>query len=236
MKKYTLFFLCALGAHLGYGQQTEVSFHLNSGAANFRGSAAAANSSIVLPHQAGTGPYTSNVYGSRLTFSYGVAGQVQRLAASQTLLGVQAGYEQLRSRVQLVSVVDRTNMVVPVDGKTILTNSFATVHPFFGRRFRLSELQLDLTAGPELGLLLHSQEEGQAQSPAGGRYSSSHGHDAPDFDLRGRLNLTAYYQKVGLSVGYSYGVTNYRESELGTTEEAYSQVFRAGLAFRLAEL
>lgn len=237
MKKYTLLFFGTLAAHLGYGQQTEISAHLTSGAANFRGSSVAGSSFIVSSQTAGAGAYTNNAYGSRVTFSYGVAGQVQRLTAgSRTLVGVQAGYELLRSRVQIAGVVDRTNRLVPTVGKSTLTNSFINVHPFFGRRFDFPKVDLDLTAGPEMGLLLHSQEKGEALSPAGRRYTTSLGHDHPELDVRLRANLTAHVQNVGLSLGYSYGLTNYRKSELGGTGEAYSQVFRVGLSYRLAEL
>ncbi|UOQ52705.1 hypothetical protein [Hymenobacter cellulosivorans] len=237
MKKYTLLFFGALTAHLSYGQQTEISAHLTSGAANFRGSSVAGSSSIILSQTAGSGPYTNNAYGSRIAFSYGVAGQVQRLTAgSRTLMGVQAGYELLRSRVQIVSVVDRTNKLIPTAGKSTLTNSFINVHPFFGHRFDFSNVDLDLTAGPEMGLLLHSQEKGEAVNLAGNRYTTSLGHDHPELDIRFRANLTAQFQHVGVSLGYSYGLTNYRKSELGGTGEAYSQVFRVGLSYRLAEL
>ncbi|MCB2407622.1 hypothetical protein [Hymenobacter lucidus] len=235
MKKCTLFFLGALAAHLSYGQQTEVSFHLTSGAASFRGSSAAGSSFIIAPMM-GEGPYTNNIYGSRPAFSYGVAGQAQRLTEGENLVGVQAGYEVLRSRVQIVSVVNRSNQVIATDGKSILTNSFVSVHPFGGHRFELPGVALDLTAGPEMGLLLHSEEKGEALSPTGARYTSSRGHDHPEVDIRFRANLTAHHQRTSLSVGYSYGLTNYRRSELGSTGEAYTQVFRVGLGFRLLEL
>lgn len=233
MKQYTLLFLAALGAHASYGQQTDVSIHLTSGVANFRGPGSTANSALILSQKAGTSAYTNSPYGRRAVFSYGVAGQLQRVTAGQALFGVQAGYETLRSRTQVVSVVDRTNMLVETDGRSTLTNSQLNLHGFLGRRFGVGEVALDLTAGPEVGVVLQSEENAFAVAYGGARYTTSLGHNPPELDLRGRANLTAHYQRVGLSAGYSYGLTNYRESELGSTGAAYSQVFRVGLSYRL---
>ncbi|UOQ71957.1 hypothetical protein [Hymenobacter cellulosilyticus] len=236
MKKFTLFFLGALAAHFSYGQRTEFSIHLNSGAAAYRGAAASSNSTIIMPTLgAGTGPYTTNAYGRRPAFSYGLAGQWQRLTGGQNLLGVQAGYDVLRSRVQITSVLDRNSNVIQTDGHTTLTNNFINVHPFFGHRFELGSVALDLTAGPEAGYLLHSEERGEAVSGKGVSYTTKRGHAHPDVDVRGRLNLTAYYKEVGLSLGYSYGLTNYGGDVAGEANEVYSQAFRAGLSFRLTK-
>ncbi|MCB2378290.1 hypothetical protein LGH70_11890 [Hymenobacter sp. BT635] len=233
MKKITLFFLSALAAHLSYGQKTEVSVHLTSGAAAFRGASAASNATLVQPPAAGVRPYTSNAYGRRPAFSYGVAGQVQRVTADNTLLGVQAGYEVLRSRVQITSVLDRNGTDIKADGHTTLANYGLNAHPFFGHRFDLGDIALDLTAGPEMGLVLRSYEQGSAVSGKGVSYSADQDLSRPTVDARGRLNLTAYYKQVGLSLGYSRGFTDYRGSQEGGMNGVYSQVFRAGLALRL---
>ncbi|TGE22412.1 hypothetical protein E5K00_19420 [Hymenobacter aquaticus] len=233
MKKFTLSCLAALVAHLSYGQQTEVSAHLTSGAASFRGAAAASEAMLVLPTAAGVRPYTNDAYGRRPAFSYGIAGQVQRVTAAGRLLGVQAGYEFLRSRVQLTSVLDRSGTVVLADGHTTLTNSGLNVHPFFGQRFDLGGVALDVTAGPEVGLVLRSHEKGEAVSGKGVRYGVDQDLSHPSVDARARLNLTAYYRNTGLSLGYSRGFTNYQGASEGDANGRYAQVFRAGLSFRL---
>ncbi|HEX8428247.1 outer membrane beta-barrel protein [Hymenobacter sp.] len=230
MKYATLIAFSILVAHTSYGQKTEYSAHLSSGGAAYRGASAKSTSSINLS-DTNIADYTNNPYGKRLGFSYGVAGQVQRVTRKNSLLGVQAGYEVLRSRVSIASVSAR-GFNVQTTGHTSLTNQFINIHPFFGHRFALATVDIDLTAGPELGLLRRSHEEGKATAQ-GQTYITDLDRSHPDTDVRVRLNLTTYYKHIGLSLGYSRGLTDYYGGYVGGTNEVYSQVFRLGLAYRI---
>jgi hypothetical protein len=232
MKAIVLLPLGLLAAHVGYAQKTEFSGHLTSGFATFRGPSAESSSLIILPRQAGSGPYTNNAYGTRPGLSYGAALQVQHITPQHTVVGVQAGYEQLRSKVRIDNVFDRNFATIRTDGTTTLTNSCINVHPFIGHRFVAGKVDVDLTVGPEVGLL-RSHEQGSATTAQGVRYSTDLNREHPTADLRGRANLTAYYHRAGLSLGYSTGLTNYRAGYVGGTNELYSQVFRLGLSYRL---
>ncbi|RTQ46506.1 hypothetical protein EJV47_21365 [Hymenobacter gummosus] len=121
-----------------------------------------------------------------------------------------------------------------LSGRTHLINEFVNVHPFVGRRFGLGKaLSVDVSAGADLGLLLHSQEKGRATDEQGQTLSSNLERPQPGLDVRPRLNLTTYYKRAGLSLGYSHGLTNYRRSWVGGVNEAYAQVWRLGVVYRL---
>jgi len=233
MKKFALLFLGALAAHLSYGQHTEISAHLTSGGMKYHGASATRRSGINVPDLAGERAYTNNPYGRQLAWSYGLAGQVQHVGARHSLVGVQAGYEVLRSRVQ-ITVINTDTPPIAVTGHTTLSNQFINLHPFFGHRFTLKALDLDVTAGPEVGFLRGSREQGEA-SGYGASFVTDAERNHSNLDVRARVNVAVYYKRTGVSVGYSAGVSNYRTGYLGSPDnEAYSQVFRIGLAYRIS--
>jgi hypothetical protein len=240
MKLFTLLLFSLLTARLGYGQSTEYSLHLNSGFAAYRGSAAAGGGSvIVVPDPFDEflisdreEPYTENPYGTTLGLSYGLAAQVQRVTAKGSVWGLQSGYEVLRSRTRIHNVFDQHDFGINSTGYTSLINHGITAHPFFGHRFAVKSTNLDLTAGPEVSFLQSSHEKGYAKTDRR-TYSTSLDHAHPDLDVRARVNLTTYYKHMGLALGYSRGLTNHRKEQAGVRGEAYLQVFRLGLLYRL---
>ena len=240
MKLLTLLLISLLTARLGYGQSTEYSFHLTSGFAAYRGSAAAeGGTALTVPdpfdvylYSDREEPYTENPYGTTLGSSYGLAAQMQRVTAKGSVWGVQTGYEVLRSRARITHVFDQVDSGSNSTGYTSLFNHGINTHPFFGHRFAVKSTQVDLTAGPEVSFLLRSHEEGDAKTGSK-TYSTRLDHGHPDLDVRARVNLTTYYKHIGLALGYSHGLTNYRKNQAGVIGEAYLQAFRLGLIYRL---
>lgn len=222
-------------ATTAHAQKWEASAQLTTAAFNFRGASAGPESNINLSFPGSGLDYTNNPYGSLPGFSYGGALQLQRVTRGGLLLGLQAGYERLRSRVKLVGTYAPGvyDYLETVEGRTYLNNDFINAHPFVGRRLGLGPLDVDLTAGADLGILLHSQEEGRATNAAGRVFTTDREREQPGLDVRPRLDLTTYYRHVGLSLGYAHGLTNYRRDWVGGTNEAYSQVWRLGVAYRL---
>lgn len=216
--------------HASYGQKTEYSFHLNSGGSAYRGPSAESASAINLS-DTNIASYTNNPYGKQLGFSYGLAGQVQRVTRKHMLVGMQAGYEVLQSRVSIANISSR-GFNTATTGHTTLANQFINAHPFLGYRVALNAVAIDLTAGPELGFLRRSHEEGKATAQ-GQTYTTDLDRTHPNTDVRVRLNLAAYYKHVGLTLGYSRGLTDYQGNYVGGLNGVYSQVFRAGLAYRI---
>ncbi|WP_310395338.1 hypothetical protein [Hymenobacter sp.] len=240
MKLFTLLSISLLIAHFGYGQSTEYSLHLNSGFAAYQGRAAAqGGTALTVPdpfdvylYSDREEPHTSNPYGTTLGLSYGLAAQAQRVTARGSLWGLQAGYEVLRSRARIRHVFDQVDFGSSSTGYTTMINRCTTAHPFFGHRFAIKRTQVDLTAGPEVSFLHRSHEKGEAKTDFS-TYSTRLHHAHPDLDVRARVNATTSYQRLGLALGYSRGFTNHRKGQAGVRGEAYLQVFRLGLSYRL---
>ncbi|GAB3837623.1 hypothetical protein [Hymenobacter jeollabukensis] len=214
-------------------QSWETTAQLTGTGFNFRGPSAERQSSINL-YRPGTTGYTNNPYGALPGVGFGAALQQQRVTRGKVLLGLQAGYERLRSRVDNVLVWPGGGDVLEeAHGHTNLILDFINVHPYAGRRFGLGAVSLDVTGGLDLGLLLHCQEKGFATAGNGQRYTTDLARPQPRLDTRARLNLTAYYHRVGLMTSYAHGLRNYREGWVGGVNEAYGQVWRLGVAYRL---
>jgi hypothetical protein len=217
--------------HVAWGQKTEYSVHLNSGGFAYRGRGAAASSIVLVPDTYPGNTYTNNPYGKKLGFSYGLVGQIQRVTPKRSVFGVQAGYEVLQSRVD-VTEIWAFRLQTPVSGHTTLTNKTINVHPFFGHRLAYKTIEFDLTAGPDIGFVLSAREE--IDAVAGGEKFSMENTRADSYlELRARLNAAAYYKHIGLTAGYSRGLTNNYGGAIGIEGEVYSQFFRLGLAYRL---
>ncbi|MCB2378289.1 hypothetical protein LGH70_11885 [Hymenobacter sp. BT635] len=246
MKKITLLLLMSLSATLGHAQTTEVSVHLTSGASLFRGQSASEEAAIFIPDNEAEPPYkylytlldvpyTGNPFGKKPGLAYGAAAQVQHVTARHLVFGVQGGYEVLQSRTPIFVVFDKHDFGLSAQGTATLANSFITVHPFAGYRLTRHKLDYDLTLGPEIGLLQRSHETAEATlaSPHEATYTTDLDRQQRKVDVRVRLNLTAYYQRLGFSVGYSRGLSNYRSDYSDSFNQLYSQVFRTGISYRL---
>lgn len=160
--------------------------------------------------------------------------QAQHITAHQLVLGVQAGYEWLRSRAN-VDYLITTRIAEPVRSHVSLTNRFINTHAFGGKRFTAGVCTIDATVGPEVGLLLQSRERSTASAAGVTLQADNKLFKYINADVRVRLNVTVYYQRFGLNGGYSYGLTNYLPDYDGilVDRELYSQMLRVGLIYRI---
>ncbi|NVO30432.1 hypothetical protein [Hymenobacter lapidiphilus] len=234
--KQLLLLILGLSAATAQAQSTEVTLHATSGYFSYRGAAVSGPTVITGSDAATEFPgFTSPPYGNRFTLSYGGAGQVQRVTAHQLVLGAQLGYEWLRSRVRIdyLSTSPFSSRVVPATGHTTFTSRFINTHLFVGRRFGVKAVSLDATLGPELGIRGAEREKGEASGDGITVRTNQKTSNETTLDLRARANLAAYYQRFGLSVGYSYGLLDYERGYTGGINGFYSQMLRVGLAYRL---
>ncbi|MBC6696560.1 hypothetical protein [Hymenobacter sp. BT190] len=243
MKHLVLGLVGVFLASASFAQSTEFSLHLTSGLGAFRGPGAIESTAILVPDDGMDDyvylrttrdvPYSASAYGRKAALTYGGAAQLQRVTKGKAIWGVQAGYEMLRSRARVFLVFDQSDAGASADGKTIINSQAGNVHPFVGYRFRHAPLAFDLTAGPEVAFLFRSHEDSRAKSEYGTTYTTSLDRAHPTHDVRARLNLTAYYQRAGLSVGYSYGLTNYQPAIDEVYDDLRYQMLRVGLSYRL---
>lgn len=105
MKTLRLLLLCLVSATFAYGQKVEVAGQLNTGLARFIGESAGKTTTILYSkNPEGTDSYTNSPYGNIFALSYGASVQLQRVTRNNLLLGVQAGAESLRNRINIDGV------------------------------------------------------------------------------------------------------------------------------------
>ncbi len=216
------------------GQTTEFSFHLTSGLFSFRGSESGNSTFYKLSDPSSTSGSTNTPWGSSNGPSYGLALNAQRVTKYNLIFGLQTAYEFLSSRIKIRSIwVDNHWVSASSDSKTDLNHQFINLHPFIGKRFNLiKNLQSDLILGLDLGIFLKVKEEPNIKSSLG-TYDSSRERNKPeDNDIRLRIDLTNYYKNFGLTIGYSYGFTNYMKGYVGGSPEVYSRMLRLGLVYK----
>jgi hypothetical protein len=242
MKTVFIFILSTFFIVNVHGQSNEFSIHLTSGLYSFGGSDA--TSSTRLFYYDNENSSTDNPYGRKSGFSYGLDLQWQKLIKSNYLFGFEIGYESLSSKVKIEKLWGGYNYEVS-DGKTILTHQFLNLHPYFGKRIKLfKELKTDLTLGLDIGLCLNYKEHATVNCTNGIKFEMTQYEihqflydTKPTYDLRPRLEFINYYKKIGLTVGYSFGLTNYTPGSIWAvnkvwTYRVYSRMIRIGLAYK----
>jgi hypothetical protein len=215
------------------GQQRQLSFHFNSGLFSYGGSSASETSFINVSDVSNISSYTNNPYGKNSSFSYGLGVQFQQLTPKNFIYGLQLSYESLSSKLTIDNAYGEITWSVE-DGETILTTNFINVFPSIGQRVKLfEEVDTDFLLGFDLGFSISSIEHYRVTTNQGDKISGTNERDAPPIDFRPRLEVINYYKNFGLSVGYSYGLTNHQSDLTGADHEAKSRYFRFGLSYRL---
>lgn len=233
MKKTSLLLLPLVFTAAAYGQTIEYSFHVNGGLFSFGGEAAAEYSTISVSDVLTEDNHTLNPYGKEQLFSYGLAVQGSYVTPGQVILGVQAGYELLRSRVAINDLTGEFISPPPLEsGQTTLTHGFVTLYPAVGYRFTFNEIAVDLSAGPEIGIKIIGRERGEALLQNGSVIDTDTERDSPGTDIRIRPSLTVMYKNLGISAGYSYGLSDYSDDLFQPDGKVFSRYLRFGIAYK----
>lgn len=235
MKTLTsLFLLSYIFISPAYAQHSEFSVHLNSGFFSFGGESATERSFIIVSDISTIENYTNNPYGTQSKLAYGISAQYHRITKNKLIFGLQTGYEILRSEVSINDVaIDLIDPPSSATGHTIFRNDFINVYPNIGRRFKLNDLDIDLTMGPELGFNIISKEKGEATTNTGLLVETDHNRNHNDTDFRLRSSLTVYYNNWGITTGYSYGLSNYSAESIGGNSERFSRFIRFGVSYTI---
>jgi hypothetical protein len=88
-----------------------------------------------------------------------------------------------------------------------------------------------LTLGTDLGILLNIREH-ETGITDGIKYDYNYIQNTQILDIRPRIEIVNYYKKLGLTIGYSFGLTNYTKNMDGGNPEAFSRMVRFGMAYR----
>ena len=223
-----IIFFCFLGLST-YAQKTEINFNTYTTFFGFHGNGTTTES-YINSNQMTQVDSTFNVYGKDGSFSYAIELQSQRITKRKMIYGIGIAFEKLNSKVNLDSVrqivYGRQDVL---SGKTFLRNSYITLNPFLGRRFIYSKMTLDFLLGLDVAFCEKSEEDVRAVF-----YNNSHRvsniKTRPDIDYRPRVQMEGRYKRFGVLVGYSLGLTNYKQQ---SNMKAYSSLFRLGIGYVL---
>ncbi len=234
MRRYLIILILISFIQFCQGQKLEYSVQLGSGLFSFGGKSSTNTSFLNISDQSNISNYTNNPYGQKSGFSFSISSQIQKLTLTKKIFGLQIGYESLTSKVTLIYYPGGDFIYSPPIncGQTYLMNHFINLFPYFGQRFVIKSIDLDLTGGADFGFCTESEENGSALIN-NTKYTSNVSRDKPSLDFRLRAGLTAYYKKTGLSIGYSYGLTNYTPRIMGANLEEYSRLFRFGIIYKI---
>jgi hypothetical protein len=220
-----------------YGQSLEYSVHLNSGLYSYAGNSSVSHT-FVTERSNSNDVYTNNPYGSNNAISYGLSAQIQRVTENDFFLGVQSGFEVLRSSVQVAQIFSHqySNSSVSVSGSTKLRLQNINVYPYWGYRLNIKGNDLDVQIGPEMGFILDSRELGEVQAKDGTTYTIENPESHPDMDVRLRASLSFHYKRWMFNSGYSFGVRNFKAGMVGgPVFTAFSRYLRLGIAYRIGK-
>lgn len=221
---------------IAFTQKTEYRLAFNSGLFSFTGKSTESVSFINYAAHMNTS-YTNNPYGSNNGPCYGVSGILERLTRSRFVFGVDLGYERLSSKIGINSVSvysGNATQAYDASGETFIHYDFINLQPFTGYRFVTKSINLDLTAGMDFGFCVAANEKGNAKASNGTTYETSVDRKTIDTDIRPRLQLAAYYKRLGIYVGYAWGLNNYKKGYVGGTNDCYSRITRLGASWKLS--
>ena len=235
MQKTFLTLLLALFLTNVFGQKTEFRIAFNSGLFSFSGQSAEKYSQINFSDQTKSG-YTNNPYGSKGGICYGLSGNVKRITKKNLNLGFDLGFETLRSKVNITAINGNSGTSTyeySASGQTFLNYDFINLFPYIGQRLYIRKVSLDIVGGFDIAYCIKSTEKGNATATNGTKYTTSVDRKTINTDIRPRIQFSADYQKIGVYVGYSYGLTNYKSGYIGGTNECYARLVRFGLTYRI---
>jgi len=237
MKKTLLLIIALLFIVNVFGQKTEYGVSYNSGLFSYGGRIPVKTTSIysfVSSHGGGAG----NPYGSLNGLSYGFSGFIQKVSKTNHIIGVDLGYEDLKSKVLINQTWDVSSTVEiagyntyqNATGKVFLSTHFINLFPYIGRRYNLKHASIDVKGGFDLGYVLDARVKGDATTDDGAIYSVNGPPKTISVDFRPRLQVSANYHKLGVYAGYSFGLSNYPGSYYSNTGKGcYSRLIRFGL-------
>ncbi len=235
MRKYLLSFFTCIVFTNAFAQKTELHFALNSGLFSFTGKASDAISSINYNETNQSG-YTNNPYGTQSAISYGFSTNLKRITKRNFILGLDLGYENLRSKVTINTINGYTGSStyqLVATGKTILSSDFINIFPSIGHRFHTNKVAIDLTGGFDIGANLKAHENGKATAVDGTVFTTGVDRHTISADVRPRIQVAAIYNKMGVYAGYSYGFLSYKAGYVGGSTECVARFVRFGITYQL---
>jgi hypothetical protein len=231
MRYILLLWLCLAFASLSHSQKTELRANAYSGLFFFRGSGSTSTSTVHVGDDLGY--YNPTPYGRKSAFSYALELQAQRITRQKHLYGIGLGFERLTSRARVDSASYTFVGKVSERGKVTLENDFISFNPYIGHRFIANSITFDLQVGADLAFSTRVYEQAKLTSQKDVTYRLK--KDNHPLDIRPRLQVNAYYNRMGFLVGYSLGLKNLYEynNPNFVNNKAYANYVRIGVSYRI---
>ncbi|WP_430899294.1 MULTISPECIES: hypothetical protein [unclassified Paraflavitalea] len=208
----------------------------NSGFASFKGSGSAV-ATQVTNYTIGFSPtiLANQYYGRNSGTSYGVELQASYTFKSNIDLGIGAGFESISTTSKVVSYTQAGIVLIVYDanGKTVLTGTYVNLNPYIGYTKSISGFKLGLKIGADFAIpqKLKAKTTYIVPTISKNEVTFTQNPEKPSLDIRPRVQATAEYNKIILSVGYAKGLTNYQTNN--ANGEAYLNYFRIGLGYTI---
>jgi hypothetical protein len=229
-----------------HAQKIEVSAHADASLYHFAGNGAVSSTFI---NDAGiSDSYFNNPYGNKNGFGYGGSIQGQFVSKGGFIIGVQGGYEFLKSEADITSVYPPpspdayytfASTMPAARGTAYLQQQNINLNPYLGYRLLFKVITLDLMPGIDFGFNLNSTEKGSATTASPETYTVDRKLQDFPTDVRLRMALAVWYKKFGLTFSYAHGLKNF-EPDLnqpygytGVAQEAHSELLRFGVCYRI---
>jgi hypothetical protein len=222
MKKLVLALFGILSIASLYAQKIEVSVQANSGLFHYSGISTTSSSDIILAPESKNN-YTNNPYGNKNGFSYGFDVHAQLVTKSGFIIGLQTGYDILRSKEDLTGVhplpvpsFDLFANYVPIDipgkGEMYLQDQFINLNPYIGYRLAFKKVKVDILPGADIAINVNSYDKGKVTTDESTVYQTDLKRANAPADVRLKLGLSATYNRFGIMASYACGLTNYEKN------------------------
>lgn len=241
--KVKLFLFIAIISWLQLNAQNELRLSFNSGLFSYTGNAAHTSTDIYIYSNTNTG-YTVDPYGANDTFCYGLSLNFKSVSKKNIVLGLDTGYEILKSSVSIKLLRNFTSAPWPgagnitsdaaAVGETVVTNSVININPFVGKRFRSKGVIVDIVGGFDICHILSAKEKGSAYingNPE--KYKTSRDVKTINYDLRPRIQVSLDYKRVGFYVGYCQGIISHSIENDNINNDVKSKFIRFGLTGKI---
>lgn len=250
MKKLWLIVTCFFALTKLHAQSFEFSAHVNSGLFHYSGASTAAQSYIIVANPSGN--YTNNPYGNKNGVSYGASLQEQFTSKGGFIIGLQGGYDVVRSSIDITGVLEpnyqyllyylpnynifTTSQPSPAKGAQHLITQYVNINPYIGYRVNLKKVKLDLMPGIDLAFSTSSRDKATATTTTSMQqqtYKADRSLDALN-DVRLRFGAAAMYRNFGIDASFAHGLTNEEGKLIGSPSyEAHEELIRFGLSYRV---
>ena len=190
--------------------------------------------STFLNADASTHTGYANGDGNTLAFSYGAGFQFQYTFKCDFILGAQTVYEVVSIKTNINGVYDGTGGgEISASGYTTNHYGFININPYFGYRFKINKVRLDVLPGFDVSFGVANKQVVNVKASDNSYYNKPNIAIENGDDLRLRLGLAAYYKRYGITASGSRGFDQFARYADAYIPPEHMEIFRLGLLYKL---